>query len=57
MTEYDRYLIKLAENLDYTEWAKAGELAKQAESPEAKETLRRIQKILYHKEEYFAGLL
>lgn len=50
----DKELIEKALNLKSVDWAIAGEYAKQAESPEAKERLRKIESALYRAEEYFA---
>lgn len=57
LTEKDKQLIAKAETLSISQWDEAEELAKQAETDEARERLRLIASSLYHKEEYYAGLL
>lgn len=53
----DNQLIEKALNLNYIDWAMAGEYAKQADTPETKERLRKIESNLYKKEEYFSNLI
>lgn len=57
MTEKDKKLIEQGEDLSYTEWEKAFDLAEEADSDEAKKRLIRIGRDLNHKEEYYAGSL
>ncbi len=57
MTENDKKLIEKALELDCIDWAVAGVYAKHAESPEAKEQLRKIESVLYRTEEYQAGCM
>lgn len=57
MTEKDRQLIARAEQLPYTQWYIADDLAEQADTPEARQRLRDIAKYLNHREEYHAGSL
>lgn len=54
-TVNDQELIKQAENSQ--EWDDVSKLEKQAESDEAKEILHNRKMDLFHKEEYFAGVL
>ena len=57
MTEKDKILVEKASKLAYVDHYMIDNMMKEAETPEAKDKLRDIQRILYHKEEYFAGLL
>ena len=57
MTDKDKKLIAKAEELGYTQWDKAFDMAEQADTEEAREKLRRIAITLHHREEYSAGCL
>ena len=57
MTDSDRILIKLSEQLNPIDWAIADDYAKQAESKEAKDMIKSIATTLYHKEEFNSNLL
>lgn len=57
MTSKDEELIKRAKTLHFTEWYKAYDMAKEAESAEVKDKLEFIARNLYHAEEYKAGVL
>lgn len=57
LTENDKQLLAQAHNLTYCDWYKADEMAEKADSEEVKEELLFIGRVLYHKEEYYAGLL
>lgn len=57
LTEKDKELIAKAKKFNISQWDEAEELSKEAETKEAKECLRMIASSLYHKEEYYAGLL
>lgn len=57
MTEKDKQLIAQARCLNYTEWYEARKLAEQADTEEARRCIIGIEQELYHKEEYYAGVL
>lgn len=57
MTKNDEQLIKDANNLYCVDWYLADQMAKKADTEEAKNQLQDIAKRLYHKEEYLAELL
>lgn len=57
MTDKDQKLIEKAKKLSAVDWDYAYELAEQADTEEAKEILSNIGRLLYHREEYNAGLL
>lgn len=57
MTEKDKQLIAQARCLNYTEWYEARKLAEQADTEEARRCIIGIEQELYHKEEYYAGML
>lgn len=57
MTEKDKQLIAQARRLNYTEWYEARKLADQAYTEEARRCIIGIEQELYHKEEYYAGVL
>lgn len=57
MTEKDKQLIAQARRLNYTEWYEARQLAEQADTEEARRCIIGIEQELYHKEEYYAGVL
>lgn len=57
MTDKDKQLIRQAKDLSYTDWDKAFDLAKEADTKEAKEVLIKIGRDKHHIEEYHAGLL
>lgn len=57
MTKNDEQLIKNANHLYCVDWYLADQMAKKAETEEAKTQLQNIAKRLYHKEEYLAELL
>lgn len=53
MTEKDKQLIKEANETPCWWWTEIGNLIEKAESQEAKEELKQIEKYLRHKEEYY----
>jgi len=53
--QHDLDLIEQSSWLDYTEWGAINESA--AETEEGKQVLHRMCSILYHYEEYKAGML
>lgn len=53
--QHDLDLIEQSSWLDYTEWGTINESA--AETEEGKQVLHRMCSILYHYEEYKAGML
>lgn len=55
MTEYDRKLIRQAEQLPWSLWYVADDYAEQAETHEAREKLRSIASALYRREELYSG--
>lgn len=57
MTKNDNKLIEEASKLDFIDWSYIDYLLLQADTPECKDRLQHIQRTLYHKEEYWAGLL
>ena len=57
MTEKDKQLIAQARRLNYTEWYEARILAEQADTEEARRCIIGIEQELFHKEEYYAGVL
>lgn len=61
MTEKDKKLLEKADLIEKQEgciaWYKVSDLEKEAESEDAKESLHTLATYLYHKEEYYAGLL
>lgn len=57
MTEKDEQLIRQAEKLSCTRWYEVQDLIARADTEEAREHLRAIESLLYHREEYDAGLL
>lgn len=57
MTDKDKQLIQQAEELPCMDWDIAFDLAKEADTDEAKDRLLSIGRQLHHKEEYYAGLL
>ena len=57
MTENDKELLEQSEKLTSIDWGIADTLAKKADSPEVKQQLKNLSTTLYHKEEYYAGLL
>lgn len=57
MTEKDKQLIAQARRLNYIEWYEARKLAEQADTEEARRCIIGIEQELYHKEEYYAGVL
>ena len=57
MTKNDKQLIKNANHLYCVDWYLAEQMAKKADTEEAKKQLQDIAKRLYHKEEYLADLL
>lgn len=57
MTEKDKQLIAQAEQLANSDWDIAFALAEQADTEEARHMLKTIGRQLYHREEFFSGLL
>lgn len=57
MTEKDKQLIAQAELLPKGDWDIAFTLAELADTEEARHTLKNIGRLLYHREEFFSGLL
>lgn len=57
MTVKDKDLIDSASRLHYTEWYLASQMAKEADTIKAQETLNDISKRLYHREEASCDLL
>lgn len=57
MTEKDKRLIEMAQQIPYTEHYLVSRMEKQADTEEARETLRRIASRLYHEGEYRAGCI
>lgn len=57
MTKNDEQLIKDANHLYCVDWYLADQMAKKADTEEAKNQLQDIAKRAYHKEEYLAELL
>jgi hypothetical protein len=57
MTENDKKLIEQAMETPFTDWFLIDKLIEKADDWETKNRLHSIQKSLYHKEEYYAGLL
>lgn len=57
MTKNDDQLIKDANHLYCVDWYLAEQMAKKADTEEAKNQLQDIAKRLYHKEEYLEDLL
>lgn len=55
-TEKDKKLIAEAERLSCVDWEKAFHLARQADTEVARNRLENIGRLLYHKEEYEAGM-
>lgn len=55
MTEKDKELIKKARQTYYIDWHKVREMEEQADTEEAREILHSITRLLYLKEEYYAG--
>ena len=53
MTEKDKQLIKEANETPCWWWTEIESLIEKAESQEAKEELKQIEKYLRHKEEYY----
>lgn len=57
MTSKDEELIKRAKALHFTDWYKAHDMAKEADTTEAKDELEFIARYLYHVEELSSGIL
>lgn len=57
ITDKDKRLIQKAEQLHFSEWDKCIYLAETADTDEAKRRILYIERLLFHKEEYYAGLL
>lgn len=61
MTEKDKELMEMANNIEKQEgctaWYKVSDLEKEAESDDVKQRLHDLAVRMYHKEEYYAGLL
>ena len=61
MTEKDKKLLETADLIEKSEgciaWYKVSDLEKEAESEEARQFLHDMSVRMYHKEEYYAGLL
>lgn len=55
MSDKDKELVNKAYATN--DWGEADNLMNEAESAEAKNTIRCIRNYLYHKEEYFGGVL
>lgn len=53
----DKELIEKAETMNCNNWHEINDIAKQAESVEAKDKLMNIMRRKYHEEEYTSGLL
>ena len=53
----EKQLIKIAENLDCTQWYEIDKLIKKTSCEKTKKILKNIQIRLYHKEEYLIGNL
>lgn len=56
MTEKDKNLIARARRLPPSYWGDIDSLIEQADTDEAKDALRTIQKAKHHAEEYTCGL-
>ena len=56
MTEKDKNLIARARRLPPSYWGDIDGLIEQADTDEAKDALRTIQKAMHHAEEYTCGL-
>ncbi len=57
MTDKDKKLIEKAKKLSAVDWEYAYELAEQAETETAREFIRSIASLLFHRDEERAGLL
>ncbi len=57
MTEKDKELIRRAKSYTYFDSIKVFDMAKEADTKEAKKELKLIGSTLYHEEEWHAGLL
>ena len=57
MTDKDKKLIEKAKKLSAIDWEYAYELAEQAETETAREFIRSIASLLFHRDEERAGLL
>nr|DAR22071.1 MAG TPA: hypothetical protein [Caudoviricetes sp.] len=57
MTEKDKELIRRAKSYTYLDSIKVFDMAKEADTEEAKKELKLIGSTLYHEEEWHAGLL
>lgn len=57
MTDKDQKLIEKAKKLSAVDWEYAYELAEQAETETAREFIRYIASLLFHRDEERAGLL
>jgi len=57
MTDKDKNILLGAMKLKSTEHYKIDRLIEMADAEETKQTLRSLESILYHREEYFAGTL
>ena len=57
ITMNDKRLIAKAEKMHWMDWIEVQEMAKEAESEEAKETLNRIASHGYHMEEAWADMI
>lgn len=57
MTDKDKKLIEKARRTHYIDWHLVCDMEEQADTEEAREILHRIACSLYHREEYYVGLL
>lgn len=57
MTDKDKELVQLARTYTYFDVCKVFDMAKEADTEEAKKELKLIGSTLYHEEEWHAGLL
>lgn len=57
MTENDKELLRQSETLTSIDWGTADAFAKKADSLEVRQQLKDLSTTLYHKEQYYIGLL
>ncbi len=57
MTEKDKELIRKAEEYNYGDWGEVADLIEEAESEECRKRLHDRMVWLYHREEYYCGIL
>jgi uridine kinase len=57
MTQNDTKLIRAAQRTHYTRWYDIDNMIEKSDSTEAETQLKAIKRLLYHMEEYYAGVL